>query len=168
MRTQRQSTDAQVVNAGRDAVALARSYHCDDIAGADTMLDQMDWREVDVTLVAAACMLARAARLLSQEMAWRPDAVFERLLDGLEPSGPAAGTTFPHRRPTRHMAADLRRWGAVGVFLMAVAVLVVIPHVLVGAPWPWQWGSMWHNVTHRPYYRPDFRSDVPPDATCCP
>jgi hypothetical protein len=42
MRTRRDaSTEPQVVNAGRDAVALARSYHSDDIDGADTMLISM-------------------------------------------------------------------------------------------------------------------------------
>ena len=164
MRARRDAgTEPQVVNAGRDAVALARSYHCDDIAGADTMLDQMDWREVDVTLVAAACMLAQAARLMSQELAWRPDAVFERLLDGLDPAGPsgpageAGAATFPHRRPTRHLAAELRRWGSVLVFLILMAVLLVIPHFLVGG-WPWQLGSLWHDFTHRPYCYPP----------CCP
>jgi hypothetical protein len=72
--------ETAALNAGGDAVALARCYNARDDRGADTMLAAMTSRELDFTLAAAACMFGRAVECLSRHVDCEPDELFDAFI----------------------------------------------------------------------------------------
>jgi hypothetical protein len=51
---------------------------------------------------------------------------------------------------TRHgqrLGASEGRYRGVFIVVLTVALVVAIPHVLLGGPWPWELGTLWHSIT---------------------